>query len=166
MGKVKQTWILECRDTTHKVWASRIGSLWHPFSFECVSLSFSSWSASYLSLWTHDRPGWRTKDEGWRKGCEIPLPLGEQQKWRPSGAGGCLGSVCEHSRVTAPLQHEPLAHPFLLPYSAVPWSPSVHDLLPGFLCLYPGLGLILTATMGCNPTSRTSLFHLDGLLKY
>ena len=102
MEKVKQTRILECRETTHNVWASRIGSLWCPFSFECVSLSFSSWSASYLSLWTHDHPGWRTKDEGWRKGCEIPLPLGEQQKWRPSGAGGCLGSVCEHSQGNGP----------------------------------------------------------------
>ena len=140
-------------------------------------LPFSRWWDQSLSLLAPDQlptcpyglmtildEGRRMKGEG--KDVKYPFLWGNNRNEGPRVPEAAWVLCVNTVRVTAPLQHEPLAHPFLLPYGAVPWSPSVHDLLPGFLCSYPGLGLILTATMGCNPTSSTSLFHLDGLLKY
>lgn len=138
MEKVKQTRILECRETIHKVWTLIIGSLWCPFSFECASLSFSSWSTSYWSL-LHSWPSWSLDNQGEGKDVKYPFLWGNRAEMKALGCRGCLGSVCEHSWGNGPIQHESLAHPSLLPYSAVPWSAPVQDLPPGFLHLYRAL---------------------------
>lgn len=103
---------------------------------------------------------------GWN-GRETPLPLEEQSRNQGTQAPGAAWVPCVNTvGVMAQPPAEPLVHPFLLLYVAVPWSTSVHDLLPGFLCLYSGLGLILTTTLDWNSTSSPSLLHSDGPLKY
>ena len=78
----------------------------------------------------------------------MPPLLGEQSRNQGSHVLGAAWVLhVSTMQVMAQPPAEPLGHPAFPPYSTVPCIPSVHGLVPIFLCSYSGFGLTQAPTL-------------------